>query len=382
MMPSPKRIRGSETISDWADIPKELLSAIAKRCSPITDYVSFRGVCTSWRSAATFDNFDREPIRVPWLMRVSRQYTKEGQDIVDIKKVANFFDLSKKKTYKVINVPPAYDTMYLSWSGWLLCVSYDLGDVDAYLTHPVWPIKINLPGLGAFCESTYEGGHWVLPNSISRMVLSDSPTIKTDLVVMVILGNKKQLGFSRPGDSSWTVMDSWEIPFCDIVYHNRRLYALDSTMTVVESDIHGPNASQILQVFTLPEFIPFLPFPVMRVYYLVESSGKILIVSRHIHNNVTDLFQVIELDLMNGSHKRIDDLGNRALFVGSNSSVSVELSAWDDGKPNSIYFTDHSMKSRGFDTGVCCLFDMTVELFPYGCAAALSAPPTWVLPSF
>ncbi|KAK4435351.1 hypothetical protein Salat_0698500 [Sesamum alatum] len=368
-MPSPKRSPDSETYLDWAELPVELLAAVAKRLASIHDYISFRGVCESWRSAATFENFDREFPRFPWLMYVGGE--EEGKEIGGVTK---FLNMPENKTYQIADFPPAPGT-YLSCSGWILCVSENMVDVN--LTHPVWRIKIELPRLDTFPAFKLEDGVYPF---ISKMVLSGSPTTKTDLVVMVIWGEGNQLGFSRPGDSSWTVMASWDDSFCDILYHNRRLYAVDVRRRVVECDIHGPNPGQILQVFSLPKDHGF-SFSNKDLCYFVKSSGKFLIVSRHFNNCQTERFQILEIDLMDGSHKEISKLGKKALFLGFNTSFCLERSASANVKPNSIYFTDHLWPCMLLDTGVYCLLDGRIKEFG-GIPGPVHAPPVWVLPSF
>ncbi|KAG8374965.1 hypothetical protein BUALT_Bualt10G0050500 [Buddleja alternifolia] len=112
------------------------------------------------------------------------------------------------------------------------------------------------------------------------MVLSNSPTVKADLVVTVIWGKDNQLGFSRPGDDSWTEMASWDGTFSDIIYHNGMLYALDVNRRVLE---------------------------------------------------------IFEIDLKGGSHEEVENLGNKALFLGHDASFCIELSTWNEIKPNCIF---------------------------------------------
>ncbi|KAK6158226.1 hypothetical protein DH2020_005540 [Rehmannia glutinosa] len=267
--------------SDWPDLPSELLADIAKRLSSIHDYLCFRGVCSSWRSAATFDNFDNALPRVPWLMYVTGEKKEEEKHV---ERVANFFDLTNNKTYNITtNFPPSHDkkSYVLSCGGWILCVSEDTGGA-VNLTHPVWRVKLDLPCLDTFPEYAHKDRI----RFITKMVLSCSPTIKGHLVVMVIWGKKNQLGFSRPGDSSWSVTDTWDGSFSDIIYRNGRLYAVDFRRKVVECDIDGPNPSQIVQVFSFP-YLPDLYYSASTAFYLVETSGGLLIVRRGIFDRRT-----------------------------------------------------------------------------------------------
>ncbi|KAK6158196.1 hypothetical protein DH2020_005510 [Rehmannia glutinosa] len=416
-MSSPNRSPNLETYPDWRDLPTVLLAAIAKRFTSIHEYLPFRGVCSSWRSAATFDNFDRALPRAPWLMYVTEEKAKNGDEIGeeeenkgdaigeeeekkgdgiegDVKRVANFLDMSNNKTYKIIDFASADGKLYLSWGGWILCVSEEIGAVN--LTHPVWRTVIDLPGLDTFPEyiqenddpldTLHEYTHENDENGsryISKMVLSGSPTIKCDLVVMVIWGKKHQLGFSRPGDPSWSVMDTWDGSFSDILYHNGKLYAVDSTRRVVECDIHGPNPSQIQQVFSLPNVDDrFASFD--KICYLVESFGKFLIARRHFAYRNTLSFDIVEIDLKDGSHKEIRHLWNKSLFLGFNASLCLHLSAWNvvKLKPNCIYFTDHFGQCVDSDMGVFCVQNMRMRGLPGGFSCSSLTPPIWVVPSF
>ncbi|KAG8374959.1 hypothetical protein BUALT_Bualt10G0049900 [Buddleja alternifolia] len=360
---------------DWADLPTQLSAVIANRLTSIHDYLSFRGVCSSWRLRATFDNFDRSFARVPWLMYVTSGERIKGFLGPLVPRIANFYDVSMNKTY---NFPQTVGRSYFSL-------------FDVYLTHPMWRIRIELPSIDTFPADTHGDGASAL--SIRKMVLSNSPTLKSGLIVMVVWGKDGQLGFSRPGDSSWTVMDLWDETFSDIIYHNGRLYALDDSRRVVECDIHGPNPTQICQVFSLqPDFDPDLTLNERQKLYLVETSEKFLIISRVSNIYKTLSFKFFEFDLIDGRHNEVHDLGNKTLFLGFNSSLCVELSVWDEVRPNCIYFTDQSRlykdsvvdqlglyKDR--DVNVYCLTDRSINSFDYGISEIVREPATWVVPS-
>ncbi|KAG8374964.1 hypothetical protein BUALT_Bualt10G0050400 [Buddleja alternifolia] len=316
------------TYPEWADLPTELLGIIANHVTSIHDYISFRGVCKSWRSPP-------------------RSTTSTGHFLGFL---GSYF-------------PQTAGRRYLSCSGWILNVS----GVNVHLTHPVWRIRIKLPSTHTLSVNGSYG------NSISKMVLSNSPTVKADLEVMVIWGKDNQLGFSRPGDDSWTIIASLGNSFSDIIFHNDRLYAFDvKNRRIVECDIHGPNPTQIRQVFSLPSFDPDFSVAARRhMWYLVGTYGKFLIVAHHFGTSSCKIF---EIDLKGGSHKEVDYLGNKALFLGHNSSFCFELSTWDEIKHNCIYFSDMN---------VYCLLDKSFNSFVYGSTAASIPPPvTWVMPSF
>ncbi|CAL5046195.1 unnamed protein product [Urochloa decumbens] len=139
--------------------------------------------------------------------------------------------------------------------------------------------------------------------------------------------------------------------------------------------------------------------------YLVESSGKLLHVRRligclstlpekdRVENSRTFLFEVFEADLARGSSrdkwKRVDALGGRALFVGtqSKSLPAPECGARED----CIYFvSDYDHGSRGVADPLrdCGVFDMRTgtitPLLPGDVAVrhqGCKGFPTWFFPS-
>ncbi|KAK2664372.1 hypothetical protein Ddye_002946 [Dipteronia dyeriana] len=58
---------------NWDGLLTDVLEEIAKRIRMPKDYVAFRGVCTFWRSAATWDNYMFRNCPIPLLMLPSRE---------------------------------------------------------------------------------------------------------------------------------------------------------------------------------------------------------------------------------------------------------------------------------------------------------------------
>lgn len=107
----------------------------------------------------------------------------------------------------------------------------------------------------------------------------------------------------------------------------------------------------------------------------------------------TTSFKVLELDLNDNKWVKVKDLGNRALFLGYNSSFSIEVSVDSNRiKNNCIYFTDDCSESYlgilefpnggGKDMGIYNLLDGRIEPHFCGNSYSLVTPPTWVEPSF
>ncbi|XP_056688835.1 uncharacterized protein [Spinacia oleracea] len=213
----------------------------------------------------------------------------------------------------------------------------------------------------------------------------------------------QQLAFWRPGEDKWTrpVVDfkiSWVLDTC---FFNGQFYAIDHLGKVMafESDIIKSQPRIVIDL--IDKGVLFKQ--TYGKFYLIEVESKLLVLHRH-HllleddeinpeksNEVywTICFEVIELNLDNGSVKSVEDIGNRAIFIGLNSTFSVEASTDKHGcKPNCIYFIDDNteyfnhdgLMGRGIDMGIYSLDEgKLIERFYEGPSQfCYTTPPTWV----
>ncbi|PHT92589.1 hypothetical protein T459_00471 [Capsicum annuum] len=106
--------------------------------------------------------------------------------------------------------------------------------------------------------------------------------------------------------------------------------------------------------------------------YLVEVSGALLLVSQFCKYEKLDgtnagletcEFRVWKLDLIRSKAKEIRILGDRAIFLGVNGSISVDVSKSIGVKPNHIYFTDNWKGGDGRDMGAYNLEDGNTQIF-------------------
>ncbi|XP_065621509.1 putative F-box protein At3g25750 [Quercus suber] len=81
----------------------------------------------------------------------------------------------------------------------------------------------------------------------------------------------------------------------------------------------------------------------------------------------------------------VDSLGDQALFVGDNSSMSLSASSFNGCKANCIYFTDdndyylNSLNGGGYDMGVFSMEDETIKQHYEGKSLSSFAPPVWYI---
>ncbi|KAH7834912.1 hypothetical protein Vadar_020868 [Vaccinium darrowii] len=265
---------------------------------------------------------------------------------------------------------------------------------------------------------------------ILKAILSSDPSHGNDkdYVVMAIYGCEAKVAFCKRGDSVWTDLEGKSGPYCDIICHKNQLFALSEISSVESWDFSTP-----LLVKTM-DFHPFYIFPkrvteTALLYndrnrfssqcYLVESCGDCLLVKRHIGEFVSDEgeavceadllsdkcshplvypyktleFTVYRLNIIQRTWEEVESLGDRALFVGGNHSMSLSTTAAQypssHCQRNSIYFTDdywvrmnEDYSYGGHDMGVFCLDDKSVKpLKNLNLPQRVDPPPFWLVPN-
>lgn len=198
----------------------------------------------------------------------------------------------------------------------------------------------------------------------------------------------------KSGDEKWRVIDDLPSPYDDVIFREGKLYAVDNSgrtvlvnyvdlsVKVVANSVFGGDKK-----------------------FLVDSKGELLLVDMYLSNGPetnmdfdewfefydcymnerTLKFKVFRLDENAGTWIEVTDLGDRMLFLGENSTFSVNASDVNC-KGNCILFTNHCSgrqeddvwKSRG--AGVFDLESGSIE--PIGSPSEYSKmfwpPPEWV----
>ena len=131
----------------------------------------------------------------------------------------------------------------------------------------------------------------------------------------------------------------------------------------------------------------------------VRFIGEEPIGEGHRRTYGANAFHVLEVDLSSNKWSQVKNLGNRSLFLGDNSSLSVEVLDISSLKPNCIYFTDDCQmlyavseffpEGGGRDMGIYNLQDGSIErIEPYFKGRSKwnlcdpITPPMWVEDSF
>lgn len=207
----------------------------------------------------------------------------------------------------------------------------------------------------------------------------------------------------RPGNRVWRGVKIDTGPIEDVIYYRDQFYAISHAGQIYA--IQGKVGWQVGQY-------PFEFSHLDESFYLVESDGVLLVVSRR--GSKLELrpstepgagskdefsygtygFVVLELDLSTSNWTPVKSLGTRSLFLGHNSSMSIDASSNPHCKSNCIYFTydypesylNMNIKKQtgggGADMGIYNMEDGSIERFFETNPCHILNPPMWVEHSF
>lgn len=392
-------------MADWAELHKDLLAFIAKRLGFLEDFISFARVCKSWRSVAVKSNFNGS-LKTPWLLLAEEQGVDTASDYRRLLSTTNG-DLIAR-----IRLPEAKGKQCSESLGWLVTLSRR-GDMS--LLNPLSRVQISLPHITTF--QNYKD--IMMPDIIRKAVLSSVPSPSSkDYALVVIYGGSSYLGLWRPGDETWTTIEtSLFCPSTDIIFCKRQFYGLEKGGGIFACDVWGSKPMRVRAVGETPKELIHVNQPYLTILYVVESQGELLIVvrdrrfvlfadeeycKRFMKGSFPDEyrirpgsqeFRVFKVDLFSDGCRweEIQSLGDNALFLGHNSSISVEASKFPGIKPNCIYYTDDCLgmmvfpkrkREEGKDAGIYNLEDRSKTTLNQGESCSLFYPTLWVSPSF
>ncbi|KAI8569443.1 hypothetical protein RHMOL_Rhmol02G0279600 [Rhododendron molle] len=384
---------------NWAELPEDLLVLTANKITLFEDFLSFSGVCRSWRSVAINDNF-KGCEQIPWLMLSDKDKPDERK----------FVSLRKGGVIRTVNLPEVRGKRCLETLGWFVTIAQD-GEMN--LLHPFTRVQINLPHVTTFKDYHMRTFH-NNTSVIRKAVLSSPPEDSKDYALAVAYGEKGYLGFWRPGDESWNDVKISVLPIRDIIFHEGLFYGVMGRGFVFDFDVRGPDptwtwiASDIPDMYTRTGLNRQLYTSTGRnkQLFIVESKGEVLVVIRDLsmpnfcddHHYVPDNTNRSRVDYRTRRFQvfqatprekvkwvEIMSLGDNALFLGDNASVSVDASRFPGIKANCIYYTDEhwEFRKRGGlkHMGIYCLEDGRNNPCYEEQSSNLVCPPLWVNPS-
>ncbi|XP_044486928.1 putative F-box protein At5g55150 [Mangifera indica] len=357
---------------DWANLLPDVLLEITTHLTSCEDFVAFGSVCSSWRSVAIMGKPGFLFKLAPLLMLAPEKPTYQR----------GFYSFSEDLTRYFI-LPEVNSRRCLSSRGWLLTIAE--ADLSMALLHPFSRFEIALPhpktikdweDFSQGCDPTLQ--HVVY---ISKFVLSTNPRRTSDYLVMVLHEYGGKVAYCKPGDKSWTTMESSWLNH-DITCYKGQYYVINTIGQIMQCDLTTNVLVKVAQM-------PHLKYPQSNLY-IMESAGALIVVERYSETILEDGpygttgFKVFQVDLGNNKWTEIKDLGNRTLFLGYNSSFSEEALYC---KANCIYFTDDCLEDYfdlpeggGKDMGIYNILDGSIEPHFHFEGSSYSSvnPPMWV----
>ncbi|KAF9597537.1 hypothetical protein IFM89_019451 [Coptis chinensis] len=326
----------------WSTLSEDVLEneILSKLC--FADLYRFGGVCKPWKSLCGPLKFRNH---LPWLIVPPPPSINSNKTMVYQDENVGFYSLCDGKVYKA-KIPQLCNRRICAsfLGGWLMTI-HENSEVQLFNPLSTRP-PLNLPPLDKF------------------------PGVQRKF--------KKQVCFEFP----------------KLFYTGTRgnFYAVHASGPVVV--IHGldtiPYAERLISDHPERSNLAGLT-------YILESAGDLLVLFRSVvgHKGAEEAndeyphwphktvgFKVLKLEF--GSPNRwveLKTLGDRALFVGYNSSFSLLASTFSGCKPNHIYFTDNlwgyfqGQHFGGQDFGIFNLEDGSIQKFLYPPDAILVLPP-------
>ncbi|CAL8995477.1 unnamed protein product [Prunus brigantina] len=391
---------------DWTQLPPELVESIAKKLTIYADYLRFRVVCHSWLACVP-KTPQHLPPQLPWLMLPQSQPNQTHRA---------FFNLSNSRVH-FLHLPEASHRKRRCGSshGWLVILDET---PTVLLVNPLTRAKRHLPPLSAFpnvvrFDYSEVGREYALQSSsgdvytrslaqmrdsfLKKVVLSSSPLEASGFTALAILSQTGDLAYCRDGDQSWTFIDGARSFSEDVISVNGLFYAVDSKGVVAVCDVEGPSAPRVAIIPT-----PRLD-DAADMRYLVNLGADLLLVSRHLEierwdninvNYRTTGFVVFRMNWVGERWEKVENLGERMVFIGENSSFSLSASDFPGSVGNCIYFTDDYSESNyesglgGYDSGIFRIWDGTIQELPpyprnsnYEVHWPPGSLPLWVIPN-
>ncbi|KAL2923416.1 hypothetical protein RDABS01_014907 [Bienertia sinuspersici] len=306
-------------------------------------------------------------IQLPWLMLADSPTSSYRR-----------FYILRKGMYRKIDLPHFADAddyrRYFSSKRWLIAVSRRKGLITFYDPFSATGTVINPPTMPF--DYFYDGDLWdensytfqfgkFIFSTDARKRLHTSSTCDDDMQVAMLFNTNRSIAFWRPGKQHW--IRNFETRQIDDVCFFRGIFYFIDDYTQVVAFGNPPRIVIDLRTQGLVTGAPIM-------YYIVplglESASSLLVVSKYLDYNNGELywtegFELFEVNVDKGTATQVHDIGNRALFIGHNSTFFVEAS------PSHKYSCRHSYQNhdpnlkilRFYDSNMTIRFDLRFYRF-------------------
>lgn len=231
---------------------------------------------------------------------------------------------------------------------------------------------------------------------IKKIVLSSSPGKDRHFIAVAILNQTGDLAYCRNGDEKWSVIQGTQSYCEDVVYNKGLFYAVDKHGAVAVCDFSTGGSPRVSIIQTTPQLGGDMQ-------YLVSLEDELLLVTRFLGLEFdvepdqphliyrTLKFEVFSLNWSVPQWERLTSLGDKVVFLGDNSSLSLSASDFLGCSGNCIYYTDDYAECNFDDVygeRDCGIFSLSSEsikplpCYPQNLHYQLRWPsPIWLSPN-
>ncbi|XP_050153775.1 uncharacterized protein At1g65760-like [Malus sylvestris] len=322
--------------SDWANLPMHLLDSILENLVSRLDYIRFSVVCMPWYCVAKdnkrkFDEMSSCRHNPPLLLI---QTPKKPE-----------WNLYNPMEDQVLGLQLKFPKKRLCGSskGWLIAMNMDL---VVTLKNPFFKGErdiIHLPPLA--CPDRLLDR--VKAEFVNKATLSADPILEADKCIVMVIYEPTghDLAFIRLNkDSSWTyIVDEKFSSLQDVVHVGDKFYVVEQMGRLFSFDITTDQSisnKQLVAGNTLEDLEDF-EYEV-KTYIVVLDDNEWLMVQRVVEfdhgGRWTKEVRISKLDFDKYKWIETETLGDVALFLGDNFSISVKALNFSGCLPNCIYF--------------------------------------------
>lgn len=352
-------------MANWSGLSEEILILIKRKIVNTSDFIRFKGVCSSWRSIAK--QYEYSCLR----------QLQPGFLVCDMDNCYTFLFLPLSKTQFEIksihnylphlSLPTNNSRCCGSYQGWLLME--EESNFHLTLLNPVSQVKFSLP---------------CLDKQIMKAVFSSKPSPSTseDCYIFAIYnGLGLPVAYCRKEDKFWININT-VIPSVyadgyieDAIFYKGQLYVLHETGVLFVCNINSASPPKMAQLLNTPRR-RLSGLLESENCYLVESEGALLLVYRKkdyrngLRAYKTSMFEVYKLNADGKQWDCVTSLGQYAIFLGRTQSFALSEFNVQGIKGDCIYFLDESLvflleptDHARYDMGVFNLQDSRIRFF-------------------
>ncbi|XP_050372296.1 uncharacterized protein LOC126790187 isoform X2 [Argentina anserina] len=387
---------------DWANLHGTLVSLLLDKLLESIDHVRFAAVCEEWRAISKEYNKAKQRWCQKRLLPMLVISSTESEEKLEL------YSIPEKKVYKNIELPlPLRKSRRCFGSnhdsgGWLTIVDLvegELPSLDITLMNPFREEMppIHLPLLQSRIRSAKD-------HQISKVILCGDPTLNPDCFVVLAITRHERIGkrvYAIKGLNSDWVYWQFASEISDAIVYNSQIYSvtyerwlqlLDVDKAITKQFFSGSDTISstrqglsckstqgdllLVQRFMEPkkdvkndlhQILWTSSFLIHKVVFIdrdkkLDRSTPILEDGSPYYTGDGDRSEWVSL-------LEVENIGDEVLFVGDNYSFSVLASDYPGCQPNSIYYTDDSMKCGvhklneriPYDMGIFNLADKSIR---------------------